>query len=168
MKKTLVLALLLYFVCKSATAVIAYPELIKFMQPDKSTTVMLYLKGDERVHWAETVDGYSLVTNNDGYFVYATKDAMGNMVPSDFIATDVENRTPQVVRFLENTSKHLRYSKMQIYALLSLWEIKGDLSAKAQKSNAGITGNRKILVILMGFQDKRFTMLRSMVRALFN
>ena len=168
MKKILVFAILLYLVCKSATAVIAYPELIKFMQPDKSTTVMLYLKGDERVHWAETVDGYSLVTNNDGYFVYATKDAMGNMVPSDFVATDVEYRTPQVVHFLENTPKNLRYSQMQINALLSLWDIKDDLSAKSQKSAGGITGNRKILVILMGFQDLRFTMLRPMVKALFN
>ena len=167
MKKTAILALLLYIVCQSAMAVTAYPELVKFMQPDKRTSVMLYLKGDERVHWAETVDGYSLVTNNEGYFVYAVKDELGNMVPSDFIATDVENRPDQVVRFLENVPKHLHYSSMQVNSLLSLWEIKDNLSAKSSKS-PGITGNRKILVILMGFQDKRFTMLRAMVRAIFN
>ena len=167
MRKILTLSLLLYVLCKSATAVIAYPELIKFVQPDKRTTVMLYLKGDERVHWAETVDGYSLVTNNNGYFVYACADALGNMVPSDFVATDVENRSPQVNAFLESVPKHLHYSKMQINALLSMWQIKDDLTAKSQKS-AGITGDRKILVILMGFQDKRFSMLRAMVRALFN
>ena len=121
MKKAVTIALLLYLVCKTATAVTAYPELVKFVQPDKRTTVMLYLKGDERVHWAETVDGYSLVTNDDGYFVYAFKDAMGNMMPSEFVATDVENRTPQTIKFIENVPKHLRYSKTQIDAMLSLW-----------------------------------------------
>ena len=167
MKKVVTIAILLYLACKTATAVTAYPELIKFVQPDKQTTVKLYLMGDERVHWAETVDGYSLVTNDEGYFVYAVKDAMGNMMPSDFMATDVENRTPQVIRFLEITPKHLRYSRTQIDAMLSLWEVKDNLVAKSRKS-PGITGNRKILVILMGFQDKRFIMLRAMVRALFN
>lgn len=167
MKKTLLLILLSVLLGGKAMAVIAYPELVKFVQPDKRTSVMLYLKGDERVHWAETVDGYSLVTDDNGYFVYATKDAMGNMVPSEFVATDVENRSQQVTRFLENTPKHLAFSKMQIETMLSMWEVKNNLSTKGEKTTA-LTGDRKILVIMMGFQDRRFSMLRSMVRAMFN
>lgn len=169
MKRTLTLFLLLLptMFANVVMAVTAYPELVKFMQPDKCTSVMIYLKGDEKVHWAETEDGYSLVTDDKGFFVYATRDEMGNMVPSDFIATDIAQRDTRVTDFLRNTPKGLRYSKMQINAMLSIWEIKENFAADAQKT-AGITGNRKILVILMGFQDKRFTTLRAMVRAMFN
>ena len=167
MKKTLIIILLATVFANATKAVTAYPELVKFLQPDKSTTLMLYLMGDEKVHWAETIDGYSLVTNDDGYFVYATKDAMGNMMPSNFVATDVENRNARTIRFLETTPKHLRYSKMQIDAMLSVWDVKNDLASKSAKS-VGVKGDRKILVILMGFQDKRFMTLKAVVRSLFN
>ncbi len=168
MKKILAIALLAFVLLQTANAVTAYPELIKFMQPDKTTTLMLYLKGDERVHWAETVDGYSLVTNDGGFFVYATTDEMGNMVPSPFVATDVDQRSQQVRQFLEQTPKHLFFSKMQVDAMKSIWRMRDNMENRADKVNSSISGNRKILVILMGFRDKRFITLRSMVNSLFN
>ena len=167
MKKNILLVLSVCLMAKVAVAVDAYPGLVKFLQPDRTTSLMIYLKGDEKVHWAETMDGYSLVYDDKGYFVYATRDAMGNMVPSEFVATEVENRTPQVVAFLESNPKHLRFSKMQVNAMLSLWKEKDNMLSKRAKA-AGITGNRKILVILMGFRDQPFHVLRPLINNMFN
>ena len=49
----------LYFfilIALSAFAVPAYPDLITFRQPGMDFSVNIFLKGDERVHWAETED----------------------------------------------------------------------------------------------------------------
>ena len=104
-------------------AVDAYPELIRFRQPDKKTFVSIYMKGDEKVHWAETEDGYSLITNDNGYFVYATMDNNENMIPSKYVATDIDQRSEEVIEFLKNTPKKLRFSQEQVNIMLSLWQL---------------------------------------------
>ena len=60
MKKIYVLLIALFVSVIEVFAVQAYPHLITFTQPDEST-LSIYLKGDEKVHWAETEDGYSLL-----------------------------------------------------------------------------------------------------------
>ncbi|MBQ3990652.1 MAG: hypothetical protein II630_07390, partial [Bacteroidales bacterium] len=87
MKKFFLIALL-SLMAGSALAVPAYPKLISFKQPDRDITVSIYLKGDERVHWAETADGYSLLHSDDGSLVYATQNEKGDMIATDLIATE--------------------------------------------------------------------------------
>lgn len=48
----------------SALAVPAKPTPIKFTQPDGSA-VTVQLRGDERHHWYQTLDGYVLVNENN-------------------------------------------------------------------------------------------------------
>ena len=74
MKKIVVLATLLFAFFSGAFAVIAYPGVINFTQPDQKTKLKIYLFGDERFSWGETMDGYSLMYDNEGYLVYAVKD----------------------------------------------------------------------------------------------
>ena len=79
--KKIFLALILSMSAWCAFAVPAYPEKVVFTQPNnRDITVTIYLKGDEKVHWAETVDGYSLMHADDGSLVYATCDSEGNMI----------------------------------------------------------------------------------------
>ena len=66
MKKIILLVLSVCLMAKVAVAVDAYPGLVKFLQPDRTTSLMIYLKGDEKVHWAETMDRYSLVYDYKG------------------------------------------------------------------------------------------------------
>ena len=101
MRKILSLGLFLSIFFFNLMAVDAYPELIRFRQPDKKTFVSIYMKGDEKVHWAETEDGYSLVTNDKGYFVYAMMDRDKNMVPSKYIATNINDRSKEVIEFFD-------------------------------------------------------------------
>lgn len=148
-----------------ALAVTAYPYPIKFTQPDKSTVVTLTMKGDEKVHWAETEDGYSLLYNSDGYFCYAFLDENGNMQPSRYIATEISARTPEVVAFLEKTPKKLRYSAAQINELVSLWNFVDEQVGKSlinrknrntDKSNSdgAVVDTLRLPVILMSFRDR--------------
>ena len=56
-----------------AFCVPAYPYPIDFKQSDR-TTVTVTLKGDEKVAWAKTSDGYTLMRAANGDFVYAISD----------------------------------------------------------------------------------------------
>ena len=138
-----------------ASAVEAYPYKIKYPQPDGKTIVTLTMKGDEKVNWAETEDGYTLVYNPQGYFVYATLDSTGDMVPSRYVATEILARSAEVSDFLARTPKRLRYSRSQINYMLSLWEIR-DAKAKSMEKNSRTTGTVRILVIMMQYPNRQF------------
>lgn len=166
MRKVIALSLFISLFFSKLVAINAYPELINFRQPDKKTFVSIYMKGDEKVHWAETVDGYSLVTNDDGYFVYATLDADENMVASQYMATNIEDRPDEVIKFLERTPKKLRFSHMQVETMLSLWKLTKE--QEALKYGGDVVGTKKILIILMSFKDKAFSIAPFVVRNMFN
>ena len=166
MKKVLALSLFISVIFSNLMAVDAYPELIRFRQPDKKTFVSIYMKGDEKVHWAETEDGYSLITNDDGYFVYATTDNNENMIPSKYIATDINQRSDEVIEFLKNTPKKLRFSQEQVNIMLSLWQLTEE--QEKLKYSGDVVGTKRILIILMGFKDKPFSVSTLFVRNMFN
>lgn len=165
MKKTLVLIIAAFLSVIETFATQAYPHLISFTQPNKST-LSIYIKGDEKINWIESEDGYSLLHDDDGYLVYAIQDKNGNMIPSTIIAHDKKYRTAGEDSILAKIPKYLRYTDDQIRDLLSLWEILED--QKSQKSNITTTGEVKLLLILMQFTDKQFTRTTQEIRKLFN
>ena len=63
---------------KTALGVIAYPYPVKVTQPD-GTTITVTLQGDEKVKWAITTDGYTLMYNNRGVYEYAIQDSKGDL-----------------------------------------------------------------------------------------
>ncbi len=152
----------------SSFAVPAFPGKVKFSQPsNRDITVDIYLKGDEKVHWAETEDGYTLLHDNDGNLVYAVKDLSGDLVATDILATNKESRTAEVMEMLETTPKHLRFSKKQVDEMLSIWKQVED-AKKGPKAITDLTGEKRFLVILFGFQDRNFTYGKTAFRLLFN
>lgn len=153
MKK--IVFLLLLVIATVAQAVPAFPGLISFRQPADGGTVMIYLKGDERVHWAETEDGYSLLHRDDGSLVFATKDANGDMIPSPFLATNKDERSPETEAFLSTVPKHLRFSNSQVESLTSIWK-QIENAKKGPKSMSEVSGEKKLLLILFEFSDKQF------------
>ena len=65
-------------------AVPAIPDPVVMTQPDgNSLTVMI--KGDERMSWYETIDGYTLLFNQEGYLTYALFDEADNLQPSHYL-----------------------------------------------------------------------------------
>jgi len=162
MKRSIVALLILFvvlFVNKSADAVKAYPYPVQITQPD-GTKLTIIQKGDERVKWAETVDGYSIMRNSKKVFEYATLDSKNDMVPSGVKAKDENERNSSDNLFLGKTKKGLRYSKSQVGMMKSI-------SRMTQKSFP-TTGSRKLVCILMSFTDVTFSKTKSDFENLFN
>ncbi len=98
-----------FFFLLSATAVQAVPANpmpVKVTQPD-GTMVTLRLHGDEYLSFTTTLDGYSVVQDRQGYYVYAQKLADGRLGTTSMIAHDADMRAERELRFLSATPKML-------------------------------------------------------------
>ncbi|MDL2254898.1 hypothetical protein LJB78_01275, partial [Bacteroidales bacterium OttesenSCG-928-J16] len=111
--KALSLLFVLTLLPKLFFAVPAYPHPVEYQLPDGSVITIL-LKGDERVHWAQTIDGYTLMRNQDGFYEYAILDENGDLAASGIQAVDESERTAAETAFLSGIRKDLRYSAEQI------------------------------------------------------
>lgn len=127
------------------------------MQPDGST-IFVHLRGDEKVHWMESLDGYTLMYDTNQYIVYAEQDADRNMVPSKNKLTSL-SIAPQSLR------KGIRYSPSQIKMLEQIRKITDN--ASPQRVGA-TTGSRRALVVMMDFSNKRFSKSKDDFETLFN
>ncbi|MDR2556446.1 MAG: M6 family metalloprotease domain-containing protein [Bacteroidales bacterium] len=135
----------------------ANPKPIEKTQPD-GTNITVLCKGDEKVHWLETLDGYTLMYNPEKYIVFATTDNDGNMVPSK---TVYRGEKPE-----SNIVKNIRYSSAQKDALNSIWKTVSNIE-KSKKSKA-VVGEKKALCILMNFPDKAMIKTKEEFENLFN
>ncbi len=159
----LFVAIALLFAYQNAEAVQAYPDPIEYKLPDGSLLTIM-LKGDEKVKWATTTDGYTILRNKKGFFEYATQSKEGNLSLSGIRVSNVEKRTEKEKQLLQSLPKGLKYSQSQTQMMKSIWDIK---QQEAQKSFP-TTGERKLVCILIGFPDLAFTKTKDDFDALFN
>jgi M6 family metalloprotease-like protein len=151
------LAGLLFGLAQQVSAIPAVPLLVEKIQPDGSK-ISVYLRGDEKVHWMESIDGYTLMYDADKYIVYAEQDADHNMIPS-------KNKLTPLSIAPQNLKKNIRYSPSQIKTLEQIWNITNNESP--QRAGA-TTGPRQALVVLIGFTDKPITKSKAEFETLFN
>jgi M6 family metalloprotease-like protein len=144
-------------------AVPAYPGLIEFRQPD-GTIIHIYLKGDEKMNWAETPDGFTILVAKDGEFQYAIRDANDDLIFSGVAVSSEDKRSVEEKKLLLNLEKGLRFSNKQKEMMLSVWEIKDEATSK----NFPTTGERNLLCILMQTPDLPFVRTQEEFDALFN
>ena len=107
LKKVVILAFCAFFYQMAnfpVYAVKAFPFPISFMQPD-GTQLTIKLHGDESRHYQTTEDDYLLKTNTKGFLTYATINASGKIVESNYPARNISKRTTTEVKFLNNISK---------------------------------------------------------------
>ncbi len=147
-----------------AFAVTAYPYPFDYKQPDGSI-VTIRLRGDEKVHWAETMDGYTLLNNGNDGWEYAVLDDKNDLVCSGLLAHTADNRTAPETELLLRTSKELRFSKSQVQTLLSFWDAK---SGGDNSDTFDPNGTKKLIMILIGYTDLAFTKTQSEFNALMN
>ena len=98
----------------------AYPYPIRYKQPD-GKCITIQLKGDEKVHWAESTDGYTLLSNGKNGWEYAVKDVAGNLKSSGVLARDANERTEKEKKLLISLQVQLRFSPQQVKMLKSAW-----------------------------------------------
>lgn len=162
LKQLMSLVLLVLFVVQQnpSMAITALPKPINYSQPD-GTTLTINLKGDERIHWSETTDGYTLLSNKDGAYVYAIKDKKGFLTFSDIVAHNPENRNSNELAFLQNISKNFRFSDEQIKEMRQS-VLPVNINRKGTTMGGfPTTGTRKMLMILANFSNTTTTIPQS-------
>jgi M6 family metalloprotease-like protein len=155
----LFIVIALFFVSvNSLFAVPAVPWPVEKVQPD-GTKISVYLRGDEKAHWMESLDGYTLMYDAQKFIVYADQDSQGNLVPTNIKFTG--QTTGPTGRTI---SKGLTYSKSQISMFEQVWQVTSD--EKIQR--APVTGSRKALCVLMDFSNRSFSKANSEFETIFN
>ena len=147
MKKLTSLLLLVAVVCLTAVANPAHRGSVLTPQPD-GTMLSVCLVGDEFYHFNTTVDGYTILLNEVGAYVYAQSDN-GTLVPTQMLAHDAENRGIDELSFLASQPKHL-VDEAGV-ATSHIRRVKRDVDL----SNFDFE-NFRGLVILLDFTDKKF------------
>ena len=150
--KKLLFFLIILMISFQTFAIPAYPYPITTTQPN-GEEVTLVMKGDEFIHWAVTLDGYTLLINSERYFCYAQLNESGDLEPSPYIATEISNRSQEVSSWLQSINKNLFYSEEQAYYYMQLREI---VDNENENIKSGSKSVNKLLVILMDFPNRAF------------
>lgn len=159
MKKILLLAVLAALTT-AAMAIPAHPKPIKFQQPDGSF-VTVTLHGDEWIHFNTTEDGYSVVKDKRGYFVYAELSD-GKLQPTSRVAHDMAQRSATEKTFLANTKKmqapEMEASRTDAKMAVEIQQRRTLANRRAMANRRATSySNFRGLVILVEFNDKAFS-----------
>ena len=155
MRKILLLSALL-LCAVSMMAVPAHPGTVKVTQPD-GTQLTLRLVGDEWLHFTTTEDGYSVVKDQRGYYVYAELQD-GLLKPTAQVAHDAAMRQGAELAYVKNLKK---------YQAPQMTEKMGNAKRKVQKRQQQTLAARRAaqydynnfkgLIVLVQYQDKEFS-----------
>ena len=135
-------------------AVEAYPYWVDFRQPD-GAIVKVKMRGNEFIKWAETEDGHTLLYDSKGFLVYAQKDDDGDIVPSGIRAVSWERSHVEMPEQVKSLPKGLSFSKRQINTVEQIRRARSADMAPA-RANAPVIGTRKMLMLLVEYQDVKF------------
>lgn len=147
MRKTIYLLALTAVMCLQAFANPAHRGLVPMPQPD-GTLVNISLVGDEFYSFNTTADGYTVILNEAGAYVYAQLEG-ASLVPTQVLAHNEGQRTAQELALLAATPKRL-VDEARV--------VQGNM--RRAKRNVDLSNfdfaNFRGLVILIDFADKKF------------
>lgn len=160
MKKLFLTVLLTLLVSvPSLQAVPAHKGSVTINQPD-GTTVTIRLHGDEYLHFTTTDDGYSVVKNELGYYVYAQRGKDGQLEPTRMVAHDAALRQQAEQHFLQSIAKYQAPDMLPDVRK----ELMAERARQQQTRRAAAAGapkydynNFRGLVILVEYKDKAFS-----------
>ena len=156
MKKIVFLFVALWMWVMTTMAVPAHPGMIQVRQPDGSY-LTLRLIGDEWMRFNTTADGYSVVKDHRGYYVYAERKD-GKLQPTGRVAHNVAERSADELAFLTGVKK---YQAPQMTAAKTALKARLETAGaqrRAQRRAATYDYSKfKGLVVLVQFNDKEFS-----------
>lgn len=147
MRKLTTLFMMAILVCLHSMAIPAHRGSVMMPQPD-GTMLSVCLEGDEFYHFNTTTDGYTIMLNEAGAYVYARQDGM-SLVATQVLAHDAENRSAEENALLAGMSKYLVDENGVAQANVRRARRAVDLSNFDFENFRGC-------VILIDFSDKQF------------
>ena len=157
-KRNLVFVTLLVFVCR-IFAIPAFPYKI-VVKTENGKEVAIYMQGDETRKYALTTDGYTVLSDETGWW-YAEKADNGEIVKSTFKLMSTDDETTDLKLFKSSCPKRLVPS-------VSVSSINRAPRFQRAQNNTPIIGERRALVILMQYQDVAFKRSNEDFQLLFN
>lgn len=139
----------------SMMAVPANRKAVNVTQPD-GTTVTIQLLGDEWQHFNTTTDGYSVVKNQQGYYVYAEKKN-GELKATQMVAHNAQERKANEKAFLQNIKKFQAPDMTPAIANMKKRVEAIGAQRRAQGNRATNYENFKGLIVLIQYNDKEFS-----------
>ena len=142
----------------SLWAVPAHPGTRKVQQPD-GTYVTIRLRGDEWCHFNTTADGYSVVQDDRGYYVYAEKKD-GSLQATAHVAHDEDDRTASEREYLSAVKKYQTPAiPDQVQQLRSKIQLRQQQTLASRRSQMYDYDYNKFkgLIILVQFNDREFS-----------
>ena len=154
--KRILSALLTCALSVAALAMPADPQPVSVTQPD-GTQLTLRLLGDEYYHFNTTADGYTVVRDSSGCYVYARLDADGRLAPTAFTARDEGWRSPAEQAYLESVGRRLTPA-MSTSAATAMRRNQAARAQTLQQRKAQLYDYSKFkgLVILVEYNDCPF------------
>ena len=142
---------LLGLICLALQAVPADPTPGQVTQPD-GTKLTVVLHGDEFFNYLTTIDGYTVVKNQKGYYTYARLDE-NRLVAGDCIARD--NRTTADRAYLTGVPKGLTSKAMVEHGKMML-NHRNDLLRGIGHGGHMDYSKFRGLIILVNYTDRKF------------
>ena len=161
-KHSSVLVVILLFIISISKllAVPAYPHKIKVLDAN-GREVCIYIRGDENVKFAETLDGYTLLSTA-GKWWYATIAENGDVVRSDYMLLAEGYESSKLRNFKSKCPKGLvPLPKLDVQSYKAM-------GIRKTTSQFPLVGERRALVILMQYPDVSFKKTKGDFENLFN
>lgn len=147
MRKLTLLLFAAIFASQISLAVPANKLIIQMPQPD-GTTVSVRLVGDEYYHFNTTADGYTVMLNGQGAYVYAQRDG-DKLVPTSILAHDEGERGLDELAFVASVPKGLTDR-------LAVSEANQRRAPRRAEMSDFDFENFRGVIILVDFTDKKF------------
>lgn len=146
-------------------AILPPPYPVEVSQPS-GESLTIQILGDRFLYRIETADGYTVLKDStDGFYKYAKKAKYGALVPSEFKAFNVEERSAIELGHLDTTALNLNYSggtllgKMTARAnFLSANTVpaKSATSSTVSGGNTPTVGSITTIMLLIDYPDQPF------------
>ena len=151
---------IIVFISSDAYSVPAYPYKVS-VQTANGKTAIISMRGDENHKYAVSEDGYTLLSDSEGWW-YANIANDRGIVKSSYMLTPFEDESFELKQFKANCPKGLMPNQLE-----------QSQPNRTQDNNrvsptSPIVGERHALVILMQYKDLAFQKSREDFEALFN
>ena len=156
MRRICFLLAALLLVASHIVAIPAHPGKVKVQQPD-GTSVTIRLVGDEWLHFNTTDDGYSVVKDSRGSYVYAERRE-GRLVPTAVVAHDVADRSARELSYLRSVSKYLTPEMPESVRQMKQIVEQREQQRRASRRAAQYDYSKfKGLIVLIEYKDQSFS-----------
>ena len=142
------------------------PYAVTVEQPN-GTTLQIIAKGNDLNHWSETLDGYTVLKNEAGQYVYAEQEN-NTLVASNLLAQDPAKRTLLEQRRLLAIPRHLKPQSVEEALHQKIIPLGNARAAQIEAGTMPAQGKLRVLAICIDYPDLPSTYAANSFLPMFN